>query len=140
LGRIRLIDDREMPAHYVEVCAPTADLTARFASILGRHLPILSRDDLKAEARDAGGTDAGSLMRLGVGAQGPYDPEIHALIESGLRSPDLAVRTGATLAVFLLKWPEFAPAIASLLETERDDALRARLEVTAQRLKTVGAG
>lgn len=131
IGRIRLVNDQEMPAQYVEVAVQTEHLHEQIYMLLGRSLTVANDSGLKDAARQAANADPGALMRLGVGHRGGFDPEIHALIKAGLNSQDVAVRRAAAMAVLLLKWPQFAPALNTAIALETDETLRAQLEFVA---------
>lgn len=129
-GRMRLVVDAEMPAQYVEVAVTTEYLHEQVHMLLERALTIVDDIGLKLAVCRAADGDPGALMRLGVGYHGGFDPEVKTLIEAGLTSRNTAIRRGAAMAIFLLGWPEFAPALDTAISAETDEKLRAQLKFT----------
>jgi hypothetical protein len=105
--------------------------------VLASELTILNVEKLKEAAHTEANVAKGTLIRLGIGAQGPLDPEVQQILEAGLRSLDTSIRNGAILAIFLLKWPQFLPELRFALNRESDPDLQARLAYTVELLESL---
>ena len=134
LGWLRLVDDFRIPAQYLEVSLPNLDFHAEVGAALAERLPLLTCDELKRQARHTA-AGAAAIARLGLGCQGDDDPEVRSLVEAGLRSGQLEMRENSALAVFLLRWPQFEPAVRATLETETDADLKLQLAYVARLLQ-----
>jgi len=104
-GWIRLADDFSMPAQYIDVSASTQELNDLVVSVLKKHAPVMSSDELITQAQNAGDDPdkANDYIKLGLGTQGEYNQEIKGILEPALTSEHEAIRTAATLSIFLLK-------------------------------------
>ena len=132
-GWIRLVEDFEIPAQYVEVSMPDSGMLERVGSVLSGRLSILDVTALQDEARQADNEDPGALMRLGIGShRSPFDSRTQEVVESGLGDPKREIRAGAAMATFLLKWPQFTATLETTLAREADETLRSQLEAAIQ--------
>lgn len=128
-GWLRLVDDFSIPAQYIDISVPTRELSDLILSVLKKHVPILTVQELKENARRARDDPekASAYAHLGLGAQGEYDKEVQEILEFALLNESAKIRTSATLSIFLLKWPQFRSALERAIVAEEDMDLRAKM-------------
>jgi len=141
-GNIRLVDDFSMPAQYLEISVTTQDLNDLVLSILKKHVPVMSSDELIIQAQNAGDDPdkASDYLKLGLGAQGEYNHDIKNILEAALTSEHEAMRTAATLSIFLLKWPQFKEILEKAIVAEENMDLRAKMAYSLAFCVAGGAG
>jgi len=141
-GKIRLVDDFSMPAQYLDVSVTTQDLNDLVLSILKKQVPVMSNDELITLARNAGDDPdkASDYIKLGLGAQGEYNHDIKNILEPALTSEHEALRTAATLSIFLLKWQQFNETLEKAIVAEQNMDLRAKMAYALAFCVAGGAG
>lgn len=141
-GWIRLVDDFSMPAQYIDVSVPSQELSDLVVSVLKKYVPVLSSEELIAQARKVNDDPdkASDYTKLGLGAQGEYNQEIKDIIESALTSKHESIRTAATLSIFLLKWPQFKETLEKSIVAEENMDLRAKMAYALAFCVAGGAG
>lgn len=128
-GWIRLVDDFSMHVQYIDISVPRQEIADLIVSVLNKHVPVMSLNDLKAKVKGAVSDEdkARAYAQLGLGAQGDFDEEVKRMLESGIQSADEEIRTSSTLSIFLLKWPQFKEALEKAIVVEENMDLRAKM-------------
>jgi hypothetical protein len=124
---VGFVDDREVPARYVWVAGPDAELVELLWNYLRLRLPVFDAEDLKREAEDFE-RDRGALQRLAFGLNEVYDEAAASIIARALQSEQRSVRDSAQDAALLVKWPELLAPLRAALARESTEKGRRSLE------------
>jgi hypothetical protein len=130
-GTIRLNDDPFVPALYVSFEVQSS-VRSTVGATLRKHVHAVPEQELQDDAEHGVPTRQTALMRLGIGEERLFDERTLRIVTAALESPDVEERRAATMAMFLLKWSAFAPAIERALAKEPDESLREQLAYTSE--------
>jgi hypothetical protein len=135
-GKIKLVDDTKMPAVYVAPFVRPSYGPDFIYFTLADNLPHVEPSELRDMAERGEPNRVTALQRLGLGETEDYDARTARILIDGVRSRDVDERRAATLAIFLLKWGAFGPALDTAIVAETDENLKAQQTVTRRYLQS----
>ena len=129
VGQVSLVEDSNISTVYASPSLRVGYGHQTICDALKRRLVTVPVEELRSAAAAGEPTPAAALVRLGLGDRDDYDARTARILRNGLENPDLEIRRAAALAIFLLKWSAFRPALDEAIATEANDDLRASLTV-----------
>lgn len=127
---IRLNQDSEIPAAYVDVVMPTTEFCINVCEIIENHIAIYKLESLLANAQHQLHSNPSWLIRLGLVWIGDESDEVITLVKDALEAGNKETRLAAIFVVYFLQWFNFKPILQQALKDETDETLRERLEST----------
>jgi hypothetical protein len=124
-----LVDDGAMATRWLGLCAPLSILPELQADLAGR-VRWIDRERLLAAARSGSPRD---VVRLALGTNALWDPDVAALLAEATCSRDVDMRAAAAEAMYLLRWPGLLSIARDSREREQDPGVRAMLREVEQR-------